>query len=611
MSNACTSLFDAAGAGTAVIQQPAAAGRFRWLVFRQPVKCLTGHRLDEVIPCLERIEEAAAEGLHAAGFISYEAASAFDAALPALSSDHTPLYWFGLYRSPTVYECRMPAAAPVLPLPAVAGVPEMNRQDYRRRIEQIREYIAAGDCYQVNFTLRFQDEARDGLNSLFAGIASHGTGINTDTLAPCGACAACIHTGAHTVYSASPELFFSLDGDNIICRPMKGTAGRGRTATEDRQRAAALRASEKDRAENIMIVDMVRNDLGRICKPGSINSGPLFSIERYPSVFQMTSTVSGRTRAGLTEIFRALFPAASITGAPKIRAAEIIRELEISPRGIYTGAIGHISPGRRARFNVAIRTLVHDHAGGRLLYGSGGGIVWDSTAENEHAETLIKTGWLQPLDTEPFQLLETMRWHPRRGFFLLREHLDRMALSSQYFGFSFNRSEITADLNHAAAALPCATHRIRLLLDPDGTCRIEASVMDESAASRPWRVCLADTPTDRPDAFMLNKTTRRAVYDRELARHPGMDDVILRNADGDITESCRANVIARINGRWITPPLEDGLLNGTYREYLLRRKIIHEERLSAEDFLHAAERRLINSVRRSIAVELQGDESNQ
>lgn len=611
MNEALLTPFEENEPGFAAIQQSAPAGAARWLIFRQPVKCLTGFQPDEVIPCLQKIEQAVAGGLHAAGFLSYEAASAFDKALPAAPSDGTPLFWFGLYPNRAVYEYRMPPLVAGQPVEVLSGKSEIDLPEYHQRIRRIKDYIAAGDCYQVNFTLRFREVVRDDMNRFFADISAHGTGVNADDLKPCGSYAACIRTDMHTIYSTSPELFFSLARDKIICKPMKGTAPRGRSAQEDRTLAENLRGSEKNRAENIMIVDMVRNDLGRICEPGSICADPLFSIERYPSVFQMTSTVSGRTHAGLPDIFQALFPAASITGAPKIRAAEIIRELERSPRGIYTGAIGYVSPGRSAQFNVAIRTMTHDHRSNQIICGSGGGIVWDSTAEDEHRETLIKTGWLRPLCGESFQLLETMRWHPRRGIFLLQEHLDRMALSAQYFGFTFNRTEIISRLRQITGKLPETAHKIRLLLDRDGTSRAEAFIMDKSAGSRPWRVCLAEAPMARADAFMLNKTTRRAVYDRAMAKHPDMDDVILWNEDGDITESCRANVIALINGRWITPPLRAGLLNGTYREYLLRRSIIHEEKLSTDDFLRADNRRLINSVRRSVAISVHSGAPDQ
>ncbi|MGD9873291.1 MAG: chorismate-binding protein [Kiritimatiellia bacterium] len=604
MNKAALSLFTGTEAGFAAVQQPGSAGASRWLIFRQPVETLTGFRPEDVLPCLRRIEEAAVRGLHSAGFLCYEAAPAFDQAFASAPPDGMPLFWFGLYHAPAVYEFQPPSIADIHTKPVFSGTPEVGLADYHRQIGKIKEYIGAGDCYQVNCTCRFRGMPCDDIDGFFVRIAGHSTGISLDSQKPCGGYAAFIRINTHTVYSATPELFFSLNDDEIICKPMKGTAPRGRFAEEDRLLADSLRTSEKNRAENIMIVDMVRNDLGRICKPGSIRADPLFTIEKYPSVFQMTSTVSGRTQAGLSEIFRALFPAASITGAPKIRATEIIRELESSPRGLYTGAIGYVSPGRRAQFSVAIRTMTHDHRSNRISYGSGGGVVWDSTADDEHREIVIKTGWMQPLAEEPFQLLETMRWHPQSGFFLLKEHLDRMELSAQYFGFAFERADIAASLRRTAEGLSGIAHRIRLRLNADGTFHVESFKMDAPANNKPWKVCLAHSPVIRADAFLFNKTTNRRLYDDLMAQHPGMDDVVLWNANGDITESCRANVIVRKDGRWITPPLEAGLLNGTYREHLLRRKIIHEGQLTPEDFLRSGERYLINSLRRRIAIEL-------
>lgn len=604
MSNTKSELFADTEPGFAALQQPSIEGITRWLVFRRPVECLTSYHLKDVIPCLRRIEEAVSGGFHAAGYVCYEAAAAFDEAFAAAHSDGEPLFWFGIYQEHEFHKCRTPGIMALSSEHAIPGSPNVTLTDYHRNITAIKEYIEAGDCYQVNYTCRFQCDSPKDTEHMFTQLTAHSSGIVEGSRLPCGGYAACIRTDAQTIYSCSPELFFSLNGNDIICKPMKGTAPRGRFAQEDRTLADSLRNSEKNRAENVMIVDMVRNDLGRICIPGSITAGPLFSIEQYPSVFQMTSTVHGKTTASLSDIFKALFPAASITGAPKIRATEIIREMETAPRGVYTGAIGYVSPGRKAQFNVAIRTMTHDHRNHRISYGSGGGIVWDSTAEAEHSETMVKTGWLQPLDDAPFQLLETMRWHPRRAFFLLNEHLDRMGLSADYFGFVFNRQNIIASLNQITSKLPDSPHRIRLLLNADGTHQIDCSPMNDITQPSPWRTCLAKQPTARNDAFQFNKTTNRRFYEDVMAQHPDIDDVILWNSAGHITESCRANVIAHMRGRWITPPVEDGLLNGTYRAFLLRRGIIQEGHLTLNDFQCCRKRYLINSLRGRIAFEL-------
>ena len=341
-------------------------GTRQWLAFTSPCRILTTHRVEEVLPLLAQIEAAVErEGLYAAGFISYEAAPAFDPCLPSKAVDGCPLLWFGLFRQ--VHE--MPQLSPGLgaKLPA-AWSPSIEPEAYRRCLAAIREYIRAGDTYQVNFTYRLRAQTVIDPWDLFFQMAGDGSTPY----------AAFVDTGDWAICSASPELFLRLDGEQIESQPMKGTAARGRWAQEDVAQAAALRASAKDQAENVMIVDMVRNDLGRIAEAGSVQVPSLFQVQQFPSVWQMTSTVRAQTRASLVQILQATFPPASITGAPKRRAMEIIAELESSPRQVYTGAIGFVAPGRRAQFNVAIRTLLINRTTGQAEYGVGGGIVWDS-----------------------------------------------------------------------------------------------------------------------------------------------------------------------------------------------------------------------------------------
>ncbi|MBN1558285.1 MAG: aminodeoxychorismate synthase component I [Lentisphaerae bacterium] len=373
---------------TAHTQHPTRSGRARcllwgadegapWRRFDNPVEVVAAHRPQDVWPVLQRADAAAADGLHAVGFVAYEAAPGLDAALTAHAACPLPLVWFGFYRAPA------PARPPEAAADARAAgpwTPSVTRPAYRRAIASIKGLLRQGDTYQVNYTFRLRAPYAGPPEALFARLAANQRARH----------AAYIETDAFAVCSASPELFFKLDGDRLESRPMKGTAPRGATPAADRAQARSLRASAKNRAENVMIVDMLRNDMGRIARPGSVTAGPLFTVEAYPTVWQMTSTVRSRTDAPVSGILRALFPCASVTGAPKVRTMQIIQSLEPDPRGVYTGCLGVVSPGRRAEFSVAIRTACVDRAAGRAEYGVGGGIVWDSRADAEYAECADK-----------------------------------------------------------------------------------------------------------------------------------------------------------------------------------------------------------------------------
>jgi para-aminobenzoate synthetase/4-amino-4-deoxychorismate lyase len=376
---------------------------------------------------------------------------------------------------------------------------------------------------------------------------------------------------------------------------MKGTAARGLWSAQDQQRAAALRASEKDRAENVMIVDMVRNDLGRVAEMGSVSVPKLFTVEQYPTVWQMTSTVVARTGASLAQLFGATFPPASITGAPKCRTMEIIAELETSPRRVYTGAVGFVAPDGRTQFNVAIRTVLIDRVRGEAEYGVGGGIVWDSDCDREAEECRTKSrilGFSRP----PFELLESLLWRPGRGYYLLRRHLWRLRESARYFGFPVDLGQAREELDRLAAGLPAGRHKVRLLLSRQGTIRVEAAPVAANPAD-PVAVALAREPVDPDDVFLYHKTTCRRVYEQAAKAHPGVADVILHNCRGEVTESTVANVVAEIDGRLCTPPVHCGLLPGTCREELLARGTIVERVITIEELLGSPAVYLVNSVR--------------
>ncbi len=578
--------------GTVILRDAPLAGEPRWLAFADPESILTARTVAEVAPLLRRVEEGVGAGLFAAGYLAYEAAPAFDPACrtrpPSAAPTALPLAWFGLYRRAETLGALPPSAA--LP-PALAWAPCESPEAYASRIDRIRAHIAAGDTYQVNYTLRLRAPFSGDPWPLFLALA---------TAQPT-RYAAWLRLDGHTLCSASPELFFRRDGDRVVCRPMKGTAARGATPAEDRAARAALHRSIKDQAENVMITDMIRNDLGRIARPGTVRVPRLFRIEPYPTVWQMTSDVEARSDAGLVELLAALFPCASITGAPKIRTMELIAELESSPRGVYTGAIGYAAPGLRAQFNVAIRTVVIDHGAGTAEYGAGGGIVWDSRAASEYAEALAKT---RVLAAPPagLQLLETLLWRPGRGWFLLRGHLRRLAASARLLGFPYDAAAVRRRLD-AAVAGATAPLRVRLTLPRSGAPAVETAPAP-AKPDRPWRVCLAADPVDPDLPLLRHKTTCRALYDAARASRPGFDDVLLWNTRGELTESTVANLALRLDGRWYTPPLASGLLPGVWRARLLRTGRIAERLLARDDLRTAEAVALFNSLRGWIPAEL-------
>lgn len=377
---------------------------------------------------------------------------------------------------------------------------------------------------------------------------------------------------------------------------MKGTRPRGRWTEEDDALAAELLTSPKERAENLMIVDLLRNDAGRVSEFGSVRVERLFEVERYETVHQMTSTIRSRTRpdATLTDVFSALFPCGSVTGAPKVRTSEIIAEIEDGPRGAYCGAIGFASPGE-AVFSVAIRTLLIDHARGEAELGVGSGVTYDSDAGAEYRECLAKAAFAHRPPND-FRLLETLPWEPDDGFFLLDGHLRRLARSAAYFGFRCDIDDVERRLDAAAEQAPRRSHRVRLLLDRDG--RIEVECAPLVSSPEPVRVGIAREAVDAREPLLFHKTTRRDVYERAAASHPDCDDVLLVNARGEVTESTIANVVVEMEGgRW-TPPLECGLLPGVFRDQLLRRGEVRERILRPEDLARADAVWLVNSVRR-------------
>lgn len=556
------------------------------LRFTSPKKTYSADELDQVIPLIKAAETAAKSGAWVALMLSYEAAPAFDDALTTREATVLPLAWAAVFNQPDD-EATLNAAfeTGTVPTPARAWDAQISRAQYSQAVGRIRSLIARGDTYQVNYTFplasQFEGDPLAWYHSL---CAAQGADY-----------CAYLDLGRYKVLCLSPELFFERRGDFIRTRPMKGTINRGRWSQEDVEHALKLSNSEKDRAENVMIVDLLRNDLGKISVPGSVNVSKLFEIERYETLWQMTSTVESTVRdgVGLVDVMSALFPCGSITGAPKIRTMEIIRELEPLPRGIYTGTIGYLSPGGDCVFNVAIRTVVLDSTTGIATFGVGGGVTIDSTAEREYDECMLKSSFLT--STFPtFRLIESILLE-RREFFLLHRHLQRLRASAEYFNFQYSEEDVRSELARVTDGLSDEKWKVRLLLAKSGQIDIETIPLDFD--QRPMlRVALADQPVNSNDKFLFHKTTNRAIYDRALAQRPHANDVILFNERGEITESTIANVVLELDGELVTPPQSSGLLAGTFRAQFLEEGKICERVISVAELKQVAGFFLINSV---------------
>ena len=563
-----------------------------WLVFTDPVDVLQTRNPEEVLATLAEIERRVnEENLFAAGFLTYEAASGFDSAYVTRVSNHLPLICFGLFSN--VRRCEALNRHDGESKNSSSWQMASSRSSYIEKLLAIKRQIELGNTYQVNYTVRQAARNITEPWELF---------LRTAADAPY---AAYVECEDHAIVSASPELFFRLNDRQLISKPMKGTAMRGLTSTDDLAMRQELYESRKNRAENVMITDMVRNDMGRIASPGSVNVPTLFEIEKYPTVWQMTSTVSAQTDAAVSEIFQALFPCASITGAPKVSSMKLIAELEDTPRGIYTGAIGYMGPNRQAQFSVAIRTALIDKKTNEAFYGVGGGIVWDSDPDEEYRECLTKAKILSSTNSaEDFELLETLLLVPESGFFLLDEHLERMHASAAYFDFAFDRKVILGALSDLKGRLPAQRYRIRLLLERDGRVRITETPVLLDDGHAPQRIRLAREPINIDSPFIYHKTTRRDEYEQALNIAEDGEDVLLWNKDGFITETSIANIIVSIDGELCTPPVECGLLAGTYREWLLRKGEIRERKIHVSELAPAAELTLMNSVRGQYSAEL-------
>ena len=542
-------------------------------LYRNPVRVLAARTVEQVRTVTAQLRAAAAEGLHVAGFLSYEAAAAFEGSLPAPPNEAL-LAWFGLFIAWESVD-----AGALLPDPAGAHVaaprPLIDRADYDRRFAAVQALIAAGDVYQANLT--FQAAVRIEGHPLAAYAA-----VRARAAAGWGAV---VDTGAETILSFSPELFFALDGRDLTARPMKGTTRRRPDPAADARAADALATDPKQRAENLMIVDLIRNDLSRVAEPGSVAVPALFAVERYPTVHQMTSTVTARLADGhdAIDVLAAGFPCGSITGAPKLRAIEALADIERAPRGLYTGAIGRIDANGDAQFNVAIRTLTMraDDLGGEAVMGLGGGIVADSRVDDEWDEALAK-GTFLTAGARAFDLIETMTFDPVEGLRLLERHLARMKASADALDFVFDRHAARNELQAATFRLRTA-RRVRLLLARSGALAVEVAPLPVPADR--WDVVLVPLPVAAHDFRLRHKTSDRAFYDA-ARRAAGTAEVVFEDADGFLTEGSFTSLFVERGGRLLTPPLTRGLLPGILRAELLANGRAVEAELTRADLTH-------------------------
>ena len=564
------------------------------LLFSAPSRVLVARRPDEVAGVLEEAQAALAAGHYVAGFLSYDLGLTLEERLRPLCPGNpaVPLAWLGIFGPPQRLD-RAGAWALVEGdgEAAIEGLElGISEAEYRAAFEAVQAYIAAGDVYQVNLTLQAHFHLKGAPLALYRALCrkqpvAHGAFLDTDEL---------------SVLSLSPELFVENSGGDLTARPMKGTIRRGRTNREDAVLKAELASDIKSRAENLMIVDLLRNDLGRIAETGSVYVDDLFSVETYRSLHTMTSTVRARMRpgTGMVDVLNALFPCGSVTGAPKIRAMQIIGEVEAGPRGLYTGSLGYFAPNGDFRFNVAIRTALVE-AGGQGSIGVGGGIVADSQLDAEWAECALKLDFFRSAaePEPPLGLIETLLWEEGRGFALLERHLARMADSAAYLAIPFDRATALATLDSVAGQ--ASRLRVRLVLDEDGGLSVTATPLAEAGPAS-FRFALAQARTSSENRFLFHKTTRRTFYDQTraaMAETLGVAEAVFCNERGELTEGSFTTLFIERDGVLLTPALDCGLLPGTLRAELLASGRAREAVLFPRDLESAEAVWLGNSVR--------------
>ncbi len=567
-------------------------------LFKNPLKIVSCDSPGQTKPSIDKIESFLKKGYFAAGFLSYEAGFAMEDALKAKVGRGFPLIWFGIFKDVEAFDHSRTQFNDDISKGTyrIKDVkPEVSKKEYINSIKKIKAYIEKGDTYQVNRTFKLDFSFTGSIPDLYLYLRRKQS-VSYSAL---------VKIDEQYILSFSPELFFKKDKDFIRVKPMKGTIGRGRLFNEDTQNAKMLRLCPKNRSENIMIVDLLRNDLSRISRKGSVKTRRFFSIEKYESLFQMTSTVESKVRRGVSlyELFKATFPSGSVTGAPKISSMKIIDKLEKSPRKIYTGSIGFLAPKGESAFSVAIRTLLIDKNKKKGEMGIGSGIVYDSDPKNEYDECILKAKFLTER-TKDFSLIETLLWEPNKGYPLLKFHLERLSASAKYFDYYCSKAMVTAFLNKLTKVFDNRAYRVRLLLSKNAEISATYDVIEED--NSPKIITFSEKKTDFSDRFLFHKTTNRNIYDREHKKYKkqGFFDVIFCNRNNEVTEGAISNIFIKKGNKYYTPPKMCGLLDGVYKKHLISKKILNiEEKILTPNDIKTAQRIfLTNAVRGTVPV---------
>ena len=548
-------------------------------LYRQPAEVVVTRNLDEVVPALERVRAALQAGRHAAGYLAYEAGHAFDPKLQASARQgEGPLLCFGLFDG---YES--PDLETFLPSPEGAYVgrlaPRLSREEYCQAVERVRQHLFAGDFYQANLTFGCDIAVAGDPLALYARL-------KRSSRAGWGGMVA--HDGG-VITSLSPEQFFTLSGGTIEARPMKGTASRLPDPAADQAQAEALATDEKQRAENLMIVDLMRNDLAKVSVAGSVEVPELFAVETYPTLHQLVSRITSRLRVecDAIDLLRTIFPCGSVTGAPKVAAIEALTRLEPEPRGAYTGSMGWIEPHRNgdpgdAAFNVLIRTLEWHYGSAKARLGLGSGLVVDSEPSNEWAECLLKGDFVRR-EAQDFDLIETMGFDPSEGIVELDRHLDRMKNSADDLGFQFDRHAARNELQAATFGRKQRA-MVRLLLSRSGAMAIQLKPYDDPEEV-PVRVAVRPLPVEPSDFRLRYKTTDRRFLDL-TRQQAGEFETVFVDPDGQLTEGSRTSLFVEREGKLLTPPLSRGLMPGILRAKLIEEGKAEEGELTPADLEH-------------------------
>ncbi len=572
-------------------------------LFEKPDEIIETGNPEDIENTILRLSHAVECGKYAAGFFSYELGYLMEPRLAERlpKQRHTPLLWFAIYDKAEqldqkeVYNFLNNRIPDTKDHTGISNIQlSETRESYWNIFNQAQEYIASGDIYQLNLTFNAHFSFSGNPYKLYADLKQkqkmqHGAIIDHDHF---------------KILSASPELFLTIDGQSASSGPMKGTAKRGTTLEHDLEIKQQLYLDEKSRAENLMILDLMRNDLGRISKIGSVNVSDLYAIETYPTLHQMVSWVNSKLEENITlsDWLKALHPPGSITGAPKVRAMEIINDLETEERGAYTGAIGMICPADRHQkqtyFNVGIRTLTLWPDGTGQM-GIGSGVVSDSNADDEYDECILKMKFLTD-PVQEFDLIETFAYTPEEGYLYYTHHLQRLQKSAEYFNFSFNKEAIEKALANKAAELKSGCYRVRMLLSENGALSITETPVDAPNPEGTMSFVISDKKMDRNNIYLYHKTTNRDFYDNEHAQQTKIhncDEIIFTNEEGELTEGSRTNIFVEQNGILYTPAIQSGLLPGTLRADLLDTGKAREKILTIEDLKTADNIYIGNSVR--------------